>query len=198
MTCETSGLAHLHKHNAVFTEEKDRKKRRKKKFHKKRLLDECDEITKPDHDSLPAMRPRKKCKKHKTAAPGSVKDRHAAAVASPAAASPPAAAAAAAAVVAPSWPFDPHPADHCETPLTAYRELAPALQRLAEAIAQSHSGEEPQRGAAASSPSSDSAAAELRIYDPYYCTGRVKEHLGSLGFSRVRKHKGARVPHTPD
>ena len=28
-------------------------------------------------------------------------------------------------------------------------------------------------------------AADLRIFDPYYCTGAVKRHLSTLGFTNV-------------
>ncbi|CAE8590786.1 unnamed protein product, partial [Polarella glacialis] len=67
------------------------------------------------------------------------------------------------------WPFDPDPADHCETPLEAYRELKPVLTKLAAVL-----GKSPE---------------ELRTFDPYFCTGRVKEHLASLGFPHVHNER---------
>ena len=85
----------------------------------------------------------------------------------------------------PSWPFQPHPADHCETPLAAYRDLAPLLQGLASAL---HGATGTAEGGSHANDAEAAAAAarsKLRIYDPYFCTGRVREHLGSLGFPQV-------------
>ena len=97
----------------------------------------------------------------------------------------------------PSWPFQPHPADHCETPRVAYGDLAPALHVLASNLY----GIPPCKGAgsggeaggsfavlapAAASASGVNPSHLLKIYDPYFCTGRVKENLASLGFSSVR------------
>ena len=87
----------------------------------------------------------------------------------------------------PSWPFQPHPADHCETPLAAYRDLAPLLQGLASALhgvakGSSHDTHDADEAAGAAAAA---ARSKLRIYDPYFCTGRVREHLGSLGFPQV-------------
>ena len=58
------------------------------------------------------------------------------------------------------------PADDCETPLEAYRHVAPALAKLAQRL---------------KIPKS-----ELRVWDPYYCEGAVARHLSSLGFPNVR------------
>eukprot|EP01052_Picozoa_sp_SAG31_P032463 SAG31_NODE_3563_length_4120_cov_7.088286_4_plen_252_part_00 len=65
----------------------------------------------------------------------------------------------------PCYPFDVDPADHCETPAQAYADLAPVLQVLALQLGL----KEP---------------AQLRVYDPYYCQGRVCQHLAALGFPR--------------
>ena len=168
-------------HSLTLLDENRRKKKRKNKLKRKRkLMDASDEIVEPE--SHTAMRPKKKHKKRK-AVPAA-----ASAAAAAAAVVPPAALEERAAP--PSWPFDPHPADHCETPLAAYRELVPALHRLAEALALSHGCDGLAPGGvsalSASIPSSDAAAtSRLRIYDPYFCTGRVKEHLGTLGFTLV-------------
>lgn len=56
-------------------------------------------------------------------------------------------------------------ADHAETPRLAYEHLAPLLHRLAAQLGKS--------------------AADLHIYDPYYCAGSVVRHLSALGFPRV-------------
>jgi len=63
------------------------------------------------------------------------------------------------------WPFIPDEADHCETPLAAYRDLRPLLVILGKLLGK--------------------GVDELMVYDPYYCTGRVKEHLQSLGLTKV-------------
>jgi len=55
--------------------------------------------------------------------------------------------------------------DHCETAPEAYAHVAGALQQLAAALGV--------------------PAAELRIYDPFYCNGAVERHLAALGFPRV-------------
>ena len=57
------------------------------------------------------------------------------------------------------------PGDHAETPLEAFRDVAPLLGRLAARLALS--------------------PATLRLYDPYFCTGACKAHLASLGFPCV-------------
>uniref|UniRef100_A0A7S1SHB1 Uncharacterized protein n=1 Tax=Tetraselmis chuii TaxID=63592 RepID=A0A7S1SHB1_9CHLO len=55
--------------------------------------------------------------------------------------------------------------DHAETPLEAYRHIAPLLLRLAKRLKVS--------------------AEELKIYDPFFCEGRTKARLAGLGFSSV-------------
>lgn len=64
-----------------------------------------------------------------------------------------------------TFPFKVNPADHCETPVAAYRDIVPVLEFVAQAL-----GKEP---------------CTLSLYDPYYCQGRVKENLASLGFPCV-------------
>lgn len=58
--------------------------------------------------------------------------------------------------------FDCLPEDHCETPLVAYEDIAPALDWLFPSRRKS-----------------------VRIYDPYYCAGSVVKKLNNLGFERV-------------
>lgn len=62
-----------------------------------------------------------------------------------------------------TFPFVVDAADHCETPLRAYVDLAPVLEWLARAM-----GKE---------------KCDLRVYDPYYCDGAVKRNLARLGFA---------------
>ncbi|KAJ1641410.1 hypothetical protein T492DRAFT_1540 [Pavlovales sp. CCMP2436] len=63
------------------------------------------------------------------------------------------------------WPFEVDPLDQCETPLLAYQHLAPVLHQLAKALGK--------------------AVRDLRIYDPYYCTGASADHLNACGFLSV-------------
>lgn len=55
--------------------------------------------------------------------------------------------------------------DHFETPALAYEDIAPALDAVAARLRKGR--------------------AELRIFDPYFCRGSVKKHLGALGFASV-------------
>lgn len=64
--------------------------------------------------------------------------------------------------------FDP--ADDCETPLEAYKHVAPLLAKLAQRL------KKPKD--------------QLRIWDPYYCDGAVRAHLASLGFPNVHNARG--------
>ena len=50
--------------------------------------------------------------------------------------------------------------DHCETSPEAYEDVEPMLAQLAEKLGKTR--------------------AELKIYDPYYCTRQVVQNLGEL------------------
>jgi hypothetical protein len=63
------------------------------------------------------------------------------------------------------FPYAVNTDDHCETGADAYADIAPLLALLAESLGKSK--------------------AALRVYDPYYCAGAVKKHLGALGFASV-------------
>jgi hypothetical protein len=56
--------------------------------------------------------------------------------------------------------------DHCETGIKAFRDLKFILQAFARIL-------------------NRSPTETLSLYDPYFCTGRVKEHLARLGFPNV-------------
>lgn len=56
-------------------------------------------------------------------------------------------------------PFEADPADHCETPLKAYEDIAPVLKWLGG-----------------------------KLYDPYYCAGGAKIRLAQLGFALHHKN----------
>ena len=61
--------------------------------------------------------------------------------------------------------FAAEPADHCETPFAAYRDIEPFLYFVARSLKKDKSS--------------------LAIYDPYYCEGSVVDHLRALGFGNV-------------
>ena len=63
------------------------------------------------------------------------------------------------------FPYQVDPSDHAETPAEAYADVAPMLEQLALALGKTK--------------------ATVRIYDPYYCDGRVVSLLGALGFPLV-------------
>ena len=62
----------------------------------------------------------------------------------------------------PSFPFPTEEDDHCESPLEAYEDITPFLNKLCR-----------------------DDKSSLRIYDPYYCDGAVVRNLALLGFSNV-------------
>jgi len=65
----------------------------------------------------------------------------------------------------PSYSFQVDDTDHCETPIQAYRDVQVILDRLVKSLNKTRS--------------------TLKIYDPYYCDGGVKEKLASYGFTSV-------------
>lgn len=73
----------------------------------------------------------------------------------------------------PEFPFPVDPDDHCESPIEAYRDIAPFLSLLLK---------KDQHSNAASTVS-------FRIYDPYYCDGAVIRNFASLGFTDVYNRK---------
>ncbi|KAI8474257.1 MAG: hypothetical protein J3K34DRAFT_145652 [Monoraphidium minutum] len=62
-------------------------------------------------------------------------------------------------------PFETDPGDHAETPFEAYQHVEPLLARLATRLG--------------------TTKAELKVYDPFYCEGRMVEHMAALGFDSV-------------
>jgi len=65
----------------------------------------------------------------------------------------------------PRYSFQVDDTDHCETPIQAYKDLLPILDRIAKSLNKKRSN--------------------LIIYDPYYCDGGVKKKLNSYGFTSV-------------
>lgn len=68
------------------------------------------------------------------------------------------------------FPFDVDSDDHCESPFNAYQDIQPILDKLVDIA-----GVKKKK--------------KLKIYDPYYCNGSVKEHLDSLGYTNVYNKK---------
>lgn len=62
--------------------------------------------------------------------------------------------------------FPTNPLDHCETPFQAYQDLNSLLMAFCKSL--------------------DLNPSSLKIWDPYFCNGMVKEHLDQLGFTNVR------------
>lgn len=60
-------------------------------------------------------------------------------------------------------------ADHAETPLQAYADIASVLRIVAENLGKD--------------------ARDLKIYDPYFCAGTMKEHMRAIGFPCVYNRK---------
>jgi len=65
------------------------------------------------------------------------------------------------------WNFEVDYNDHFETPLLAFADLLPYLKKLGEQL------------------NPPKAVGELVLYDPYWCQGRMRELLHSLGVRHV-------------
>lgn len=65
------------------------------------------------------------------------------------------------------FPFPTDPDDHCESPLNSYKDIQPILDHLAKSKSKE----------------------KLRIYDPYFCNGLVKENLANIGYTNVYNEK---------
>eukprot|EP00048_Salpingoeca_helianthica_P020694 m.7968 g.7968 ORF g.7968 m.7968 type:complete len:244 (-) comp5137_c0_seq1:185-916(-) len=65
----------------------------------------------------------------------------------------------------PTYPFETDFCDHFETPLEAYQHIVPMLEALCAHL------KRPKK--------------KLQIYDPYFCTGKMREHLRAVGFPLV-------------
>jgi hypothetical protein len=64
----------------------------------------------------------------------------------------------------PLHPFEPDPKDHCETDVRAHRDIVTALTILAKRVFGYQN------------------ARDLKIWDPYFCDGKVKKNFARLGF----------------
>ena len=61
--------------------------------------------------------------------------------------------------------FKTNSLDHCETPFCAYQHIQPVLEMISKQL--------------------NVQPSKLKIWDPYYCDGKVKQHLESLGYQHV-------------
>lgn len=66
-----------------------------------------------------------------------------------------------------SFPFPTDADDHCESPMDAYRDILPLLDKVCGKTSKN----------------------DFTIYDPYFCNGAVKRNLGQLGFPSVVNEK---------
>jgi len=70
--------------------------------------------------------------------------------------------------------------DHFETPIVAYRDICPLLDAVQP---------QPPSASASKADSQETMRSRHTIYDPYYCNGRTKRLLGTLGFTKVQHEK---------
>lgn len=79
------------------------------------------------------------------------------------------------------WPFETDFGDHFETPDVAYHDVQPCLRTLARRkLLKDKNAKD------LSKKKKDKLGCErIRIYDPYYCDGRMKKTLAELGFMHV-------------
>ena len=68
-----------------------------------------------------------------------------------------------------NYPYPVVPDDHCESPMEAYQDISSFLLAICKNLSKT-----PET---------------LRIFDPYFCEGRMKERLNSLGFKTVYNEK---------
>lgn len=68
-------------------------------------------------------------------------------------------------IVSVEHPFQTTEDDHCETGVDAYKDIAPIIKMICNRIQKTE--------------------ATIRIYDPYFCTGSVVNHLKDIGFENV-------------
>jgi hypothetical protein len=75
------------------------------------------------------------------------------------------------------WPFDTAWNDHFETPLAAYQDVAPVLTALSVRKRRARLGKQ--------KVNVKKSEERFRVYDPYYCKGKTKEHIAAVGFPKV-------------
>ena len=74
------------------------------------------------------------------------------------------------------YPYEVDYNDHFETPLVAYQDILPLLDFIGSTMNRNKKKSTQKRQ-------------DHIIYDPYYCNGRTKELLHSLGFTNVKHEK---------
>lgn len=83
-----------------------------------------------------------------------------------------------------TYPYKVDYNDHFETPRRAYEDVLPLLDLLSPDRTPQNAKESKKRKRSSSSNRDDHI-----LYDPYYCAGRAKELLNSLGFPNVQHEK---------
>ena len=145
----------------VSTDEQKRLKRQLKDQAKKKRKREVDEASKPADVHPPSFSTvGEKEQEGETASPGA--EAGAGTEASPVL--PPLEA-----TPKPAFPFKTDEADHAETPFEAYEDIDPVLKFLQHLVGKT--------------------SKTMKIYDPYYCGGAVKNHMAKLGFDNVHNQK---------
>ena len=85
------------------------------------------------------------------------------------------------------YPYKVDYNDHFETPLRAYEDVLPILDLISPPARSSLQNNDSKKRKRSSSPSIDRT--EHTLYDPYFCAGRTKTLLASLGFANVQHEK---------
>ena len=67
------------------------------------------------------------------------------------------------------YPYPVVPDDHCESPMEAYQDIEHFLVVIAKSLGKTKES--------------------LRIFDPYFCEGSMKERLAAIGFPNVTNEK---------
>mmetsp|Transcript_6044 Transcript_6044/g.13159 ORF Transcript_6044/g.13159 Transcript_6044/m.13159 type:complete len:319 (-) Transcript_6044:631-1587(-) len=90
-----------------------------------------------------------------------------------------------------NYPYKVDYNDHFETPLRAYEDILPLL----DLVSRSRKGrgvnkaKKKNKKRKRSSPDSTTLRTQHILYDPYYCAGKAKELLQSIGFRNVVNEK---------
>ena len=85
------------------------------------------------------------------------------------------------------YPYKVDYNDHFETPRRAYEDVLPVLDLISPSARSSLQNKDSKKRKRPSSPSVDRT--EHTLYDPYFCAGRTKTLLTSLGFPNVQHEK---------
>ena len=85
-----------------------------------------------------------------------------------------------------SYPYKVDYNDHFETPRRAYKDVLPLLDLISPSARGSLNTKESKKRKRSSTPSHRD---DHTLYDPYYCAGRAKDLLNTIGFQNVQHAK---------